>query len=75
MGECNKIAIALVFICVPLGCAVPLQETKKIQCTDRDGEILYTGPYHEERWNGYLVQLDDRTSAFYPKAACRKMPA
>jgi len=75
MSEFNKMCIALVFVCLPLGCAVPLQEAKEIQCTDPDGQILYVGPYNEESWNGYLVQLDDRTGAFFPKGECRKAPA
>jgi len=75
MGECSKISIALVFMCLPLGCAAPLQEAKEIQCTDLDGQILYAGPYNEESSNGYLVQLDDRTGAFYPKDQCRKIAA
>ena len=79
MGELKKMCIALVFVCLPLGCAAPLQETKQkqiqIQCKDRHGRILYTGPYKEESGNGYLVQLDDLTDDFYPKGMCRKMPA
>jgi len=77
MGEFHKMCIALVFVCLPLGCAAPSQETRETQihCADRDGQILYTGPYKEESWNGYRVQLDDWTGAFYPKGACRKVPA
>ena len=75
MGVCNKITIALVFICMPLGCTAPWQEAKEIQCVDSDGKINYAGSYTEELSNGYLVQLDDRTDAFYPKGPCHKMPA
>ena len=76
MGEFPKMCIALVFVCLPLGCAAPpLQQTRGIQCAERNGQILYTGPYNEESWNGYRVQLDDWTGAFYPKGACRKLPA
>jgi len=75
MGECNKIAIALVFMCLPLGCTVPWQDAKEIQCSDSDGTIFYTGPYDEESWYGYLVQLDDGAGAIYPKHKCQKMPA
>jgi hypothetical protein len=46
-----------------------------VRCTDRDGQIIYTGPYNEESWNGYQVQLDNWTGAFYPKGMCRKVPA
>ena len=74
MGEFNKMCIALVFVCMPLGCAAPLQETRQIQCRDH-GQILYTGPYNEESFNGYLVQVDDMTRAFYPKGMCHKVPA
>jgi len=74
MGESNKISIALVFMCVPLGCAGSLQETHLIQCKDH-GQILYTGPYNEESLKGYLVQVDDMTHAFYPKGMCHKVPA
>ena len=74
MGEFNKMCIALVFVCMPLGCAGPLQETHQIQCRDH-GQILYTGPYEEESGNGYLVQVDDHTTDFYRKDQCRKMPA
>jgi len=50
-------------------------QTKEIQCTDRNGQILYTGPYNKESWNGYVVQVDGWTGAFYPKGTCHKMPA
>ena len=73
MGEC--MCIALVSVGVLLGCAAPLQETREIQCVDRNGDLLYTGPYNGESWDGYLVQLDDFTGAFYPKGQCVKMPA
>jgi hypothetical protein len=75
MGEGNKIAIALVFMCLPLGCTAPGQEATEITCVDSDGKIFYTGSYIEERSNGYLVQLDERTEAFFPKGPCHKMPA
>ena len=75
MGACNKISIALVFLCVPLGCAAPGQEAKAIQCVDHEDNLLYTGPYNEESWDGYYVQLDGFTNAFYPKGQCVKMPA
>src|SRR5215472_13717924 len=74
MGECNKMCIALVSVGLLLGCAVPLQETQQIRCTDGDGQILYTGPYNEERLRGYLVQVDESTRAFYPKGMCRPEP-
>jgi hypothetical protein len=70
MGEFNKMCIALVFVCLPLGCATSFQETKQIRCKDGDGQILYTGPYNEESWNGYVVQVDNMTRAFYPKGMC-----
>jgi len=75
MGKCNKIALALVFMCLPLGCNAPWQEAKEIVCIDSDGKIFYTGPYDEESGNGYFVQLDDRTEAFFPKDQCHKLPA
>ena len=50
-------------------------QTKEIQCTDRNGQSLYTGPYNKESWNGYYVHVDDWTAAFYPKDACHKVPA
>jgi len=36
MGEFHKMCIALVFVCLPLGCAAPSQETREsqIQCAD-----------------------------------------
>src|SRR5262249_34478794 len=61
MGECIKMCIALVSVGLLLGCAAPLQETQQIRCTDGDGEILYTGPYNEKSWDGYLVQVDEST--------------
>jgi len=64
-------SIALVSVGLLLGCAVPLQETQQIRCTDGDGQILYTGPYDEESLKGYLVQVDESTRAFYPKGMCR----
>ena len=75
MGDCSKMSIALVSVGVLLGCAAPLQETQLIRCTDGDGQILYTGPYNEESWNGYLVQVDELTRAFYPKGMCNKVRA
>ncbi|HKC94329.1 MAG TPA: hypothetical protein VKB81_09970 [Nitrospira sp.] len=76
MGEFNKMCIALVFVCLPLGCAEPLQETQQIRCASPDGQILYFGPYDEEIWNGYLVQLDDFSRAnFFPKGTCSKVLA
>jgi len=75
MGECIKMCIALVSVGLLLGCAAPLQETQQIRCTDGDGEILYTGPYNEKSWDGYLVQVDESTRAFYPKGICRPEPA
>ena len=71
MGEFNKMCIALVSVGLLLGCAVPLQETQQIRCTDGDGQILYTGPYGEKGRTGYLVQVDESTRAFYPKDMCR----
>jgi TPR repeat protein len=74
MGEFYKMCIALVSVGVLLGCAAPLrdmQQTQQIRCTDGDGQILYTGPYNEESWNGYHVQVDESTRAFYPKGMCR----
>jgi len=71
MGEFNKMCIALVSVGLLLGCAVPLQETQRIRCTDGDGQILYTGPYGEKGRTGYLVQVDESTRAFYPKDMCR----
>ncbi|HKC96186.1 MAG TPA: hypothetical protein VKB81_19405 [Nitrospira sp.] len=44
-------------------------------CIDSDGKIFYTGPYDKESGNGYFVQLDDRTEAFFPKDQCRKIAA
>src|SRR5215472_8418891 len=75
MGECTKMCIALVSVGLLLGCAAPLQETQQIRCTDGDGEILYTGPYNEKSWDGYLVQVDESTRAFYRKGICRPEPA
>ena len=71
LGEFNKLCIALVSVGLLLGCAAPVQETQRIRCTDRDGQILYTGPYNEERLDGYLVRVDNLTHAFYPKGMCR----
>jgi hypothetical protein len=48
MGEGNKMCLALGSVCLLLGCAAPLQETTQIQCTSRDGQILYAGPYDDE---------------------------
>ena len=76
MGEHNKIFIALVFTCVPLGCTTPWQEAKEIRCVDKDGmTFFYTGSYEEENWYGYFVQLDDFTRVFYPKDQCVKIAA
>jgi len=75
LGDSNKMCMALVSVGVLLGCAAPLQETQLIRCTDGDGQILYTGPYNEESWNGYLVQVDELTRAFYPKGMCNKVRA
>src|SRR5215831_18635012 len=75
MGECTKMCIALVSVGLLLGCAAPLQETQQIRCTGGDGEILYTGPYNEKSWDGYLVEVDESTRAFYPKGICRPEPA
>ena len=75
MGECNKMCIALVSVGVLLGCAAPLHETQHIHCVDRDGDLIYTGPYDKENFKGYLVQVDELTRAFYPKGMCRKVPA
>jgi hypothetical protein len=52
-----------------------LQETTQIQCTSRDGQIIYAGPYIEENVSGYTIQLDDWTLAVYSKGACRKEKA
>src|SRR5262249_22665951 len=74
MAECNKMCLALVSVGLLLGCAVPLQDTQQtqqIRCTDRHGQTIYTGPYNEESWNGYHVQVDETTRAFYPKGMCR----
>jgi uncharacterized protein len=71
MSEYNKMCIALVSVGLLLGCVAPLQETQQIQCTDRDRQIVYTGPYIEESLGGYLVQVDESTRAFYPKGMCR----
>ena len=75
MGECNKMCMALVSVGVLLGCPAPVRETQQIRCTDGAGQILYTGPYNEKSWNGYLVQVDDMTHAFYPKRRCHKVRA
>jgi hypothetical protein len=78
MGECNKLCIALVSVGLLLGCGAlweGTQESNQIRCTDRDGQILYTGPYNEESLKGYLVQVDELTRAFYPKGMCHKVPA
>jgi len=75
LGEYHKLVMAVVSVGVLLGCAVPLQETEQIRCTDGDGQILYTGPYNEESRNGYLVRVDEWTRAFYRKGLCRKVPA
>lgn len=74
MGALNKMCIALVSVCVPLGCAMPLQQTtQQIQCTSRNGQILYVGPYNEENMDEYIVQVDDFTQAVYRKGACRRL--
>ena len=75
MSEYNKMCLALVSVGLLLGCAGPLQETKQIQCTDRDRQIVYSGPYIEESLGGYLVHVDDLTRAFYPKSICHKVRA
>jgi hypothetical protein len=63
--------------CETGGPRVPVKaaQGKEILCTDRNGQTLYTGPYNEERWNGYHVGVDNWTGVFYPKDACRKLPA
>jgi len=76
MGAFNKMCIALVSMCFLLSCAVPMQQTtQQIQCTDRNGQILYAGPYNEESMFEYIVQVDDFTRAVYRKGACRELPA
>ena len=75
VGERNKMCMAVVSMGVLLGCAAPVQERQQIRCTDGAGQILYTGPYNEESWNWYLVQVDDMTHAFYPKRMCNKVRA
>ena len=75
MSEFNKMCLALVSVGLLLGCTAFLEErqqTPRIQCTD-GGYTLYTGPYIEESWNGYLVHVDNMTRAFYPKGLCRKV--
>jgi hypothetical protein len=72
MGELKKMCLALGSVYLLLGCAARVQETTQIQCTSRDGQILYAGPYIKENVSGYTIQLDDWTLAVYPKGACRK---
>jgi len=69
--KCRVILVSLYFL---LGCAAPSQETRQIRCTDGGGHILYTGPYNEKSWDGYLVHVDESTRAFYPKGMCRPEP-
>lgn len=75
MGELKKMCLALGSMCLLLGCASRSQETTQIQCTSRDGQIIYAGPYIEENVSGYTIQLDDWTLAVYSKAVCRKEKA
>ena len=73
MGEFIKVGIALVAMAFLFGCAARLQETTQIECTGRDGQILYAGHYIEENLSEYIVQVDDWTQAVYPRGACRKV--
>lgn len=75
MGAFTKMCIALGSMCFLLGCAAHLQDSTQIQCTSRDGQILYVGPYKEENLSEYIVQVDDLTLAVYRKGACRKVQA
>ena len=75
MGTFNKMCIALVSVCFLVSCAAPLQQTTQIKCTGRDGQILYAGPYNEESWTAYIVQVDDWTQAVFRKGACERMGA
>jgi hypothetical protein len=75
MSECIKIGIPLVAMCLLPGCAARSQEATQIECTDRDGQILYAGPYIEENEIDYIVQMDDGTRAVVRKGICRKVQA
>ena len=75
MGEFIKSGIALVAMGFLLSCAARAQEATQIECTDRDGQILYTGPYIEENEIDYIVPMDDGTRAVVRKGVCRKVEA
>ncbi|HEX9137169.1 MAG TPA: hypothetical protein VF905_09540 [Nitrospirota bacterium] len=75
MGECIKVSIALVAMCFLFGCTARSQEATQIECTDRDGQILYTGPYIEENEIDYIVEMDDGALAVVRKELCRKVQA
>ena len=75
MGECIKVCIALVAMCFLFGCTARSQEAGQIVCTDRDGQILYSGPYIEENEINYIVEMDDGSLAVVRKDVCRKMQA
>ena len=75
MGALNTLCIALVAMSFLFGCAARLQETTQIKCMGSDGQILYAGPYNEEKLNEYIVQVDELTLAVYRKGACQKVQA
>ena len=75
MGECINVGIALVAMCFLLGCVARSQEATQIECTDRDGQILYAGPYIEENEIDYIVPMDDGRLAVVRKGVCRKVQA
>lgn len=64
-----KRCIALVSVCVLFGCAA----RPHIECRGRDGNILYHGPYDDEKRGEFVVYVDDNTTDFYRKATCRKV--
>ena len=64
-----KWCLALISVCLLIGCAAPPQ----LQCTGKNGQILYLGPYDEEHASEYVVQVNDHTREFYRKSACRKV--
>ncbi len=64
-----KVSLAVISLCFLFGCAAP----QYIQCMGRDGNILYLGPYDAEKESEFVVYVNDQTTDYYRKAACRKV--
>ena len=76
MSKFTNMCVTLIALNVLLSCAAPYQHVLsrgQIQCTGRDGQIIYTGPYNAENPDEYIVQVDDLTRDFYHKNACQKL--